>query len=183
MTKQTVNTASKAYGYNYASLADIANAGFTIPKMRVKPTEFGEFVEYYDTDSQDWQIGSKIVIPDMKGSNDAQKYGSALTYARRYTVMMALGIASEDDKEVETKAPQKESTQAKTYTTRGGTKVDFDELRTEATKANFPSEMTELRTKWRIRFASATPAQLNAIKKILDDREAKLKAEHPAEWK
>lgn len=78
MNSQTkvVKNRSKAYGYNYTSLADIANAGFEIPKMRVRPTEFGEFIEYFD--GNEWQTGAKIVVPDMKGSNEAQRYGSAL---------------------------------------------------------------------------------------------------------
>ena len=34
--------------------------------------------------------------------NEAQAYGSALTYARRYTVLTLLGIATDDDKKLET---------------------------------------------------------------------------------
>lgn len=37
----------------------------------------------------------KLHVPASK--NDAQGYGSALTYARRYSVMSACGIAPEDD--------------------------------------------------------------------------------------
>jgi len=37
----------------------------------------------------------KIQVPATK--NDAQGYGSALTYARRYSLMAAAGIAPEDD--------------------------------------------------------------------------------------
>ena len=66
-----VKNNSKAYGYNYASLADIVNAGFELPQMRLKPTEYGEYVEYLD-DKGEWQTGAKVVVPDMKGSNDAQ---------------------------------------------------------------------------------------------------------------
>ena len=80
-----IKNASQAYGYKYSSLADIANQGVQIPKMRLKPTEFGEYIEYLD-DNGEWQIGAKVVIPEMKGNNAAQVYGSALTYARRYTV-------------------------------------------------------------------------------------------------
>lgn len=104
MSEQTVKTASKAYGYNYASLADIANAGFKIPKMRVTPTEFGEYIEYYDEAVKEWFFGAKVVVPDMKSSNEAQKYGAGLTYARRYTAMLALGLVSDDDTKVETQS-------------------------------------------------------------------------------
>ena len=90
-----INNSSKAYGYNYASLGDIARAGHTIPKMRIKPTDNGEFVEYLD-DKGEWQIGAKVVVPDMKGSNDAQAYGAALTYARRYTALLALQLVCDD---------------------------------------------------------------------------------------
>ena len=37
----------------------------------------------------------KLHVPSSK--NDAQGYGSALTYARRYSLMAACGIAPEDD--------------------------------------------------------------------------------------
>ena len=119
---QVVKNNSKAYGYNYASLSDIANAGFEIPKMRLKATEFGEFVEYFD--GQDWQTGAKIVVPEMKGSNDAQKYGSALTYARRYTVQMALGLACSDDAKVETQSAE----QARDNENYNKNKPSFDDI-------------------------------------------------------
>lgn len=119
-----VKNASKAYGYNYASLGDIARAGFTIPKMRIKPTENGEFVEYQD-DKGEWQIGAKIVVPDMKGSNDAQQYGAALTYARRYTALLALSLVCDDDTKVETpdEATKKYNEEKK------ANRPSFDEMR------------------------------------------------------
>ena len=39
--------------------------------------------------------GGKLHVPASK--QDPQGYGSALTYARRYSVMAACGIAAEDD--------------------------------------------------------------------------------------
>ena len=99
MAEQIVKNNSKAYGYNYASLADIVNQGFTLPKMRIRPTEFGNFLEYFD--GEEWQIGAPIVVPEMKGMNAAQAMGSALTYARRYTAQMALGLACDDDAKLE----------------------------------------------------------------------------------
>lgn len=123
--KQVVKNGSKAYGYNYASLSDIANAGFEIPKMRLRATGFGEFVEYFD--GTEWQTGAKIVIPEMKGSNDAQKYGSALTYARRYTVQMALGLACSDDSKIETQSKE----QAEDNEKYNKARMSFDEMRTK----------------------------------------------------
>lgn len=101
-----IKNASQAYGYKYSTLADIANAGVPIPKMRLKPTEFGEYIEYLD-DKGEWQTGAKIVVPEMKGCNAAQAYGSALTYARRYTVQMAQSLACDDDAALEKEPPEK----------------------------------------------------------------------------
>ena len=98
---QIIKAASKGYNYNYASLADIAKAGKTIPKMRIKPTDNGDYIEYLDSDGE-WQIGAKIVIPEMAKSNEAQKYGAAVTYARRVTAQLALSLVCFDDDKVET---------------------------------------------------------------------------------
>lgn len=96
---------SEGYGYKYSSLADLANAGVNIPKMRIKPTEFGEYIEYYDEKTKEWQLGAKIVMFESRSMNAAQMYGAALTYARRYTVQMAESVACDDDSAVEKAKP------------------------------------------------------------------------------
>lgn len=99
-----VTNNSEGYGYNYASLSDIAKQGFEIPKMKTEtdPNTNREYVCYFDKDIKDWIRGAQVVVPEAKGMNAAQLYGSALTYARRYTTLMALQLACEDDKELET---------------------------------------------------------------------------------
>ena len=98
-----VKNSSKAYGYNYASLGDIVKQGFDIPKMRLATHEGNDYIEYFD--GNDWQLGARIVVPQMKGSNEAQAYGAALTYARRYTAQMALQLVCDDDAKIETQEP------------------------------------------------------------------------------
>lgn len=105
--KNIVVNTSKAYGYNYASLSDIVNQGFTIPQMKTGTENGKEYVYYLDKEVKQWIRGAEIVVPEMKGSNDAQRYGSALTYARRYTCHLALQLACDDDKKLETQAPSK----------------------------------------------------------------------------
>lgn len=99
-----VKNNSKAYGYNYASLGDIVKQGLEIPKMRVATHDGNDYVEYFD--GTDWQLGARIVVPEMRSSNEAQRYGAALTYARRYTAQMALQLVCDDDTKIETQAPQ-----------------------------------------------------------------------------
>ena len=114
-----VKNNSKAYGYNYASLGDIVKQGFEIPKMRLVAHEGNDYVEYFD--GKDWQMGARVVVPEMKGSNEAQRYGSALTYARRYTAQMALQLVCDDDTKIETSEPS----------ARPKRNVDFAEIRKE----------------------------------------------------
>ena len=102
-----VKNNSKAYGYNYASLGDIVKQGFEIPKMRLVVHEGNDYVEYFD--GKEWQLGARVVVPEMKSSNEAQRYGSALTYARRYTAQMALQLVCDDDTKIETQAPRQET--------------------------------------------------------------------------
>lgn len=108
MADKIVANTSKAYGYNYASLSDIANQGFAIPKMKTGSEDGKEYVYYYDAELKEWTRGAEIVVPEMKGSNSAQRYGSAITYARRYTTLLALSLACDDDKKIETQAPMEE---------------------------------------------------------------------------
>ena len=96
-----VKNGTEGYGYNYASLSDIAKQGYKIPKMKVINSDGADYVYYYDEELKDWQQGARIVQPNQKGMNEAQLYGSALTYARRYTTLMALGLACDDDKKIE----------------------------------------------------------------------------------
>lgn len=101
MENKIVVNDSKAYGYNYASLSDIANQGFDIPKMKTGTENEREYVYYFDKEVKEWIRGAEIVIPNAKGMNEAQRYGSALTYARRYTVLMADSLVCDDDKKLE----------------------------------------------------------------------------------
>ena len=56
-------------------------------------------------ESGETMSGGKLHVPASK--HDAQGYGSALTYARRYSLMAACGIAPEDDDgNAATKAPR-----------------------------------------------------------------------------
>lgn len=96
-----VSNASQGYGYSYAALSDIAMQGYEIPKMKTGTEGEKEYVYYFDKEIKEWIRGAEIVLPDSKGMNKAQLYGSALTYARRYTTLMALSLACEDDKKIE----------------------------------------------------------------------------------
>lgn len=134
-----VKNASKAgggsFGYNYASLGDMAKQGVEIPKMRthiernsITGVIDGEYIEYWD--GNNWQVGSKIVETQIRGGgNAAQQYGASLTYARRYTTAMATAIATDDDDKIEQDgASRKAQNQAPKQ------RIDFETLRVQAAK-------------------------------------------------
>ena len=109
------------YGFSYASLSDIVKEGHALPKMRLKVIDGRQFIEYES--AGEWLLGAEV-ITDFKspGMNACQAYGSALTYARRYTAQLALGLAVDDDKNVETAGVMgREKAQAKSYTERPAT--------------------------------------------------------------
>jgi len=103
---QIIGNKSEGHNYHYASLADIARQGITIPPMRVTPifdhdgNLAAEYVEAFV--SGEWVTGARVVVPSSTRSNEAQNYGAALTYARRYTVLTLMGIACDDDDKIET---------------------------------------------------------------------------------
>lgn len=64
--------------------------------QHTEPSERGVVVEtVLIHDSGEEMLFGKLFVPSTK--NDAQGYGSALTYARRYSLMAACGLAPEDD--------------------------------------------------------------------------------------
>ena len=99
-TKSSTNPHVKS---KYADLAACVEAvldalnGQDLALMQIcHETESGVLVETIFLHSSGESIsGGKLHVPSAK--NDPQGYGSALTYARRYSLMAACGIAPEDD--------------------------------------------------------------------------------------
>ena len=139
IVKNTSKAGSGNYGYNYASLADIAEQGFDIPEMRIVnvftpdgTTYIGDWIEYKDKEGN-WQRGSRIIEAELKGMNPMQSRGSAETYARRYTTLMALQLAGQDDTKVEDEGVQrKTTTKPKNQNYERDPRLDFDTIRETA---------------------------------------------------
>lgn len=163
--KQIVKNASKGYGYTYSNLADLAKAGVEIPPMKTQRIDGEEYV--FAKVGDEWLQGAKVVEMEMKGMNAAQAYGSALTYARRYTVQLVMAIACDDDDKVEQDggAKRKESSNQN--------HIDFDQVR-EACQAIDDIESLEEYYK-SLNVTKMTPAQQNYINGIINKRKKELK--------
>ena len=107
-----VGNKSDGFQYKYTSLGDLVIAGVELPPMRVAVLVNGEQepilypngkpIEYIEAFvNNEWIRGARIEVPSGNKMNEAQAYGAALTYARRYTALTVLGIACDDDNKLE----------------------------------------------------------------------------------
>lgn len=105
--KSTIAKKTEGYGYKYTELADInkycEENGITY-FQEVETCEINQkdyIITYLVSDNGEHIVkhrGCQIVDAVLAGiNNPVQEYGSSLTYCRRYSLLMALGLATEDD--------------------------------------------------------------------------------------
>ena len=103
--KSTIAKKTEGYGYKYTELADINKF------CEENDIIYWQEIETNEINQKDYIItyllrnnevvkrrGCQIVEATLQGiKNPVQEYGSSLTYCRRYSLLMALGLATEDD--------------------------------------------------------------------------------------
>ena len=104
---QTAKVKSKmgeGYTYKYVDIAQIhkylesINASYYQYIDRIEGDDYVMTVKVIDGKESAPLRGARVVDLSLIGnSNPAQQLGSALTYARRYSLLMAFGLATEDD--------------------------------------------------------------------------------------
>lgn len=170
IVKNTSKAGDGRFGFNYASLADIQEQGFEVPKMRIRPiftpdgtTYVGDYMEYYDEATKEWNLGSRIISEKMGSMNAQQSRGSSESYARRYTTLMALGLAGQDDKNVE----------ADGIEVRKKNHIDFDQVREACQAIDDIGSLEEYYKSLNV--TKMTAAQQNYINGIINKRKKELK--------
>lgn len=107
-TKVNKNRTAKVgekYSYKYVDIAQIHDYLENINAKYIQIIKKIETDDYIFTKrcfnnewENEWLQGCKVVDATLYGvDNPAQQQGSALTYARRYSLLMAFGLATEDD--------------------------------------------------------------------------------------
>lgn len=105
MGKSTLSKNKKGYGYLYTDLAQInqyceENDITYYQEIETNELNLKDYIITYlqKGDVVEKHRGCQIVEAKLSGiNNPVQAYGSSLTYCRRYSLLMALGLATEDD--------------------------------------------------------------------------------------
>lgn len=103
--KSTIAKKTEGYGYKYTELADINkycedNNIRYYQEIETSEINQKDYIITYlvSGDKVEKHRGCQIVEAVLSGiKNPVQEYGSSLTYCRRYSLLMALGLATEDD--------------------------------------------------------------------------------------
>lgn len=106
--KSTIAKKTEGYGYKYTELADInkyCEENGIEYWQSIETSEINQkdyivtYITFKDKDKANRMLrGCQIVDAVLQGiKNPVQEYGSSLTYCRRYSLLMALGLATEDD--------------------------------------------------------------------------------------
>ena len=162
---QIIKNRSKGYGYTYNNLADLAKAGIEIPQMKTQKIDGDEYV--FALVNGEWLQGAKVVEMEMKGMNAAQAYGSALTYARRYTVQLVQAIACDDDDKVERDGEAK-----RRETPKDNRGIDFNEIREHLNKLD---DLESVKAYYEeLKVQPQSPAQQKFINGMFNKRKALL---------
>ena len=96
---------SNGYGYKYTDIAEIHKWLEENKINYMQKVERIEGDDYIFTKicingewQEEWVQGCRVVQATLTGiKNPAQEQGSALTYARRYSLLMVFGLATDDD--------------------------------------------------------------------------------------
>ena len=107
MEKTTLKKNKDGDGYKYTELAEIhkyleENNMRYYQTIEISELNGCDYIMTYRFIDGKWEEkpkrGCKVTDATLQGvKNPAQEQGSALTYARRYSLLMAFGLATEDD--------------------------------------------------------------------------------------
>lgn len=138
----TVKKMSQGYGYKYAELStiheELERQGITyyqyIAYDHEADADYIYTVLHVDDEDLAPRRGCRVISGGDSMKSAAQAQGSAITYARRYSLLMALGWATEDDDGSSAGTPAAKPS-------KGG--VDFDTVRKHLAEIDDVNELNK----------------------------------------
>ena len=192
--KSTAGGAGK-FSYKYTDLATIHE------EMEKQGITYYQYTKYDENAHADYvytviNTGSEDAVPirgakivegnTLAGGNAAQQYGSALTYARRYSLLMALGWATEDDDGQSAGAPKiAPEQQVRPANKPLAGHLDFDILRQKLEDINTVEGVDVIKRQVFAKYPNLTDKQVRAVNSMIADRKDNIELEgkeHPYVW-
>lgn len=189
MSTTKVKKLSNGYSYKYSDLSTIHD------ELEKQEITYSQEIKYnpeaqadyiwttlvIDGEKQEPKCGCRVVTGKLQGGNPAQEQGSALTYARRYSLLMALGWATEDDDAASVgTAPQKQPSQH--YQGHADGRLDFDSLKSWIAKMETVEEVNAAKEQCFEKYPKMTEKQRGAVNRIFADRKDQITEEPPRGW-
>lgn len=181
------------FSYKYTDLATIHEA------MEEQGITYYQYTDYDEKAGADYIFtvlrygddkegkplrGVKVIEGNtLVGGNIAQQYGSILTYCRRYSLLMALGWATEDDDAASAgAAPARPQNQ--NYQGHADGRLDFDSLKSWLAKMNTVDEVMAAKEQCLKKYPDMTEKQRGAVDRIFSERTDQIQdgGEVPSNW-
>lgn len=168
----------RGYSYQYTDLAQIheylESKGWSY-EATIKRVEGDDymFITKIDESGKRSEPMQEAKIPKVQmsdRSNPAQEYGSALTYARRYSLLMAYGLATEDDDATSLNRPKSNDQSASEYK-----KLDFEVIKGKLAEMKDINAVNEYAKAVAVEFPKMTKNQRDAIAKIFEKKRDEFK--------
>lgn len=147
VSKNKTASAGK-YSYKYVDIAQIhdylesINASYYQYVERLDGDDYIMTVRIINGEEKPPLMGARVVQATLMGvQNPAQQQGSALTYARRYSLLMAFGLATEDDDAQSLSRPKRTDYSYKKNETITQEEADVLEALISAVKAEDPVDV------------------------------------------
>lgn len=166
------------FSYKYTDLATIHEELEAQGITYYQYTEYDEkaqadyiytVIRYGDDEEGKPLRGVKIVSGNtLSGGNSAQEYGSALTYARRYSLLMALGWATEDD-DAASVGNSNPAPASQSHSSTSG-RLDFDKVKDRLLDLLTVEEVEEAKKKTFEKYPNISEKQRKALNSIFADR-------------
>lgn len=178
------------FSYKYTDLATIHEELEVQGITYYQYTEFDEksqadyiytVIKYGDDKEGKPLRGVKILDGNtLVGGNICQQYGSSISYCRRYSLLMALGWATEDDDAASVGSTDVHPAQQNHAS--NDTRLDFDRVKTRLLELQTVEEVEEARKRLDEKFPKMSDKQRNAINRIFADRKDQITEPAPRGW-